>query len=91
MLRSGHSSPPMPSVVLGPALDGALATRRATSDRTLMRARTSALRFVSWVDSVSMVCGHCSAVRAVAPWKLSAGRPNTLGSPPTSLRQTSRW
>ena len=40
-----------------------------------MRARTSALRLVSWVDRVSMVSGHRVNVQAVSRWKSATGRP----------------
>jgi hypothetical protein len=37
-----------------------------SSDRRLIRARTSALRLVSWVDSVSMASGQRAVARAMA-------------------------
>ena len=39
----------------------AAAQASGSSDSTLMRARTSPLRLVSWVDRVSIASGHCSA------------------------------
>jgi hypothetical protein len=65
-------------------------TARVPSARTAMRARTSSLRLVSWVDDAVIA----SATRpGAAPSRRGSRRPsarNTDGSPPTSLREVSR-
>ena len=61
-----------------------------TSDSAFNRARTSSLRFVSCVDVVDRPCGQRCARRASQAWSASGGVPKPAGSPPTSLRETSR-
>ena len=56
-----------------------------------MRARTSLLRLVSWVDSVSMPRGWCWAARSLAWWNSATVVPNVPGSPPTSFSEIRRW
>ena len=60
------------------------------SDSTLMRARTSSLRFVSCVDVVESACGHCRCRSASQPCSARGDTPKRAGSPPTSLSETSR-
>ncbi len=56
---------------------------------TAIRARTSALRLVSWVVRTVPVAGQSRAMRAANAWNSSgdtAGRP---ASPPTSVAESS--
>ena len=69
----------------------ALSQAPGSSDSTLILARTSPLRLVSWVDSVSIVSGQRLAAWAMAWWNSAGAPPNRLGSPPTSLRLISGW
>ena len=63
---------------------------RGSSDSTLMRARTSSLRLVSWVELASSVAGQSRARSALWRWKAVSERPNWSGSPPTSLSEIRR-
>ena len=61
------------------------------SESAHRRARTSALRFVSWVESVSMLVGLVDAMRDANEWEVLGGVPYVPGSPPTSLSASIRW
>ena len=50
---------------------------RAAPKGDSSRARTSPLRLVSCVESVSIASGHRSAASAIARWKSSTGLPNS--------------
>ena len=60
------------------------------SDRRAMRARMSSDRLVSWVEVASRVPGQWRAMESLSAWNSSGLIPNRPGSPPTSLRATSR-
>ena len=64
--------------------------RSGISESTASRARTSSPRFVSWVDSVVIACGHAACRAACAAWNSSTDSANTDGSPPTSVSVPSR-
>ena len=68
-----------------------LRASRCYSDSALSRARTSALRLVSWVEMVSIVSGQRAPVAAVSAWNDAVLAPNRPGSPPTSFSEMSRW
>ena len=55
-----------------------------------MRARTSSLRFVSWVPVAESACGHCRRRAVFSAWNSAIDVPNRLGSPPTSFSEMSR-
>ncbi len=57
---------------------------------TVMRARVSSDRFVSWVVSVVSACGHDACRRANASWNACGAIENCDGSPPTSFSDVSR-
>lgn len=59
------------------------------SDSTAMRARTSALRLVSWVVSAVPVAGQSRASRAQNAWNSSGATAGDPGSPPTSVAEIS--
>lgn len=56
---------------------------------TAIRARTSALRLVSWVVSAVPVAGQSRASRAQNAWNPSGVTAGCPGSPPTSFAETS--
>ena len=64
---------------------------RGYSVRTASRARTSSLRFVSWVDRVVMLVDQSAARVRQKPWKSSWLMPMMFGSEPTSLTPMNRF
>jgi hypothetical protein len=68
----------------------AAAAWSGTSESTASRARTSSLRFVSWVEEATIADGQRAWASAQCRWKSSGDVPNTLGSPPTSLSDSRR-
>ena len=60
------------------------------SESTLMRARTSSPRLVSWVAVADRAWGERSRRSALAAWNSAMEAPKRLGSPPTSLSETRR-
>ena len=60
------------------------------SASTAMRARTSSLRLVSWVDSVVIASGQSRCRAAIASWNSATVVEKTDGSPPTSLSEVRR-
>ncbi|GGX08536.1 hypothetical protein GCM10010353_25340 [Streptomyces chryseus] len=63
------------------------AHRSGHSDSTAIRARTSALRLVSCVDSTVPVAGQSRASRVQKAWNSAGLTPGAPGSPPTSLAE----
>ena len=60
------------------------------SDNTWIRARTSSLRLVSWVEVAESAWGHRAARSANQACSDSGGVPKWSGSPPTSFSDTRR-
>ena len=61
-----------------------------SSASTVMRARTSSPRLVSWVERVTIASGQSRWRAAIAAWKSSTPIAKIDGSPPTSLSDVSR-
>src|SRR5512135_874801 len=91
--RSGTSRPPR--FLFLPSFQWLQARRRfshsfGSSERTLIRARTSSLRFVSWVDVAFREWGHRARVSPVRRWNVFTDTTGDAGFPPTSFRETRR-
>ncbi|SCD62839.1 hypothetical protein GA0115253_101212 [Streptomyces sp. Termitarium-T10T-6] len=65
------------------------AHRSGHCDSTAIRARTSALRFVSCVVRTVPVAGQSRAIRAAKAWNSCGDTAGCPGSPPTSVAEIS--
>jgi hypothetical protein len=61
-----------------------------SSASTLMRARRSSARLLSWVEVASIEWVRKRSRVALAEWKAAGEMPKVRGSLPTSLSDTSR-
>lgn len=102
MSRSVSGRPPSPTDVCqaiqascwsgarAPASRSSSAAHRpGHSERTAIRARTCALRLVSWVDRTVPVAYQSRARRTQNAWNSPGSTEGRPGSPPTSLTESS--